>query len=149
MKGESLPQKCSFLLLLFCLSELMSRRRCLPCPLDRERRDIAGDKPPDLFGFCGANVRGTFYIFAGCNNNGYTNQVLLQTCVLAYLGGGGGCAQCKHTSFLNQFLKRPEFHLPSARLESIFDVLHSLEAVCVGGEGGKKMQSAQLAPVSA
>lgn len=44
--------------------------------LDRERRDIAGDKPPDLFGVCGASVHGTFYIFAGCNNNGYTNEVL-------------------------------------------------------------------------
>lgn len=47
-----------------------------PSPLDRERRTIAGDKPPEVCGFCGANVRGTFYVFAGCNENGYTNKVL-------------------------------------------------------------------------
>lgn len=42
---------------------------------DRERRDMAGDKPPDLSGFCGANVDGTLYVFAGCHNNRYTNEV--------------------------------------------------------------------------
>lgn len=36
---------------------------------------MAGDKPPDLSGFCGANVDGTFYVFAGCHNNRYTNEV--------------------------------------------------------------------------
>lgn len=36
---------------------------------------MAGDKPPDLSGFCGASVDGTLYVFAGCNNNQYTNEV--------------------------------------------------------------------------
>lgn len=42
---------------------------------DRERREIAGDKPPDLSGFCGSYVNGKLYIFAGCDQAGYTNQV--------------------------------------------------------------------------
>lgn len=42
---------------------------------DRERRDIAGDKPPELSGSCGSHVNGTLYIFAGCDALGYTNQV--------------------------------------------------------------------------
>ncbi|XP_003977277.1 kelch domain-containing protein 1-like [Takifugu rubripes] len=48
------------------------------CDLDSgtwERRDMAGDKPPDLSGFCGANVDGTLYVFAGCHNNQYTNEM--------------------------------------------------------------------------
>uniref|UniRef100_H3DA96 Kelch domain containing 1 n=1 Tax=Tetraodon nigroviridis TaxID=99883 RepID=H3DA96_TETNG len=48
------------------------------CDLDSgmwERRTIVGEKPPEVCGFCGANVRGTFYVFAGCNENGYTNKM--------------------------------------------------------------------------
>lgn len=45
---------------------------------DRERREITGDKPPDLSGFCGSHVNGTLYIFAGCDPAGYTNQVSLR-----------------------------------------------------------------------
>ncbi|XP_059181369.1 kelch domain-containing protein 1-like [Centropristis striata] len=48
------------------------------CDLDSgtwERREITGDKPPDLTGSCGANINGTFYIFAGCDSEGYTNQM--------------------------------------------------------------------------
>lgn len=44
---------------------------------DRERREITGDKPPDLSGFCGSHVNSTLYIFAGCDPAGYTNQVSL------------------------------------------------------------------------
>lgn len=53
---------------------------------DRERRDIAGDKPPDLSGFCGSNVEGTFYVFAGCNNNRYTNEVLFHAAGQGHIG---------------------------------------------------------------
>lgn len=42
---------------------------------DRERREITGDKLPLLSGFCGSNVNGTFYVFAGCDHIGYTNEV--------------------------------------------------------------------------
>ncbi|XP_070708381.1 kelch domain-containing protein 1-like [Pempheris klunzingeri] len=48
------------------------------CDLDSgmwERREITGDKPPDLSGFCGSHVNGTLYIFAGCDPLGYTNQM--------------------------------------------------------------------------
>ncbi|XP_038592082.1 kelch domain-containing protein 1-like isoform X1 [Micropterus salmoides] len=48
------------------------------CDLDSgtwERRDIAGDKPPELSGSCGSHVNGTLYIFAGCDALGYTNQM--------------------------------------------------------------------------
>uniref|UniRef100_UPI0037E9B093 kelch domain-containing protein 1-like n=1 Tax=Semicossyphus pulcher TaxID=241346 RepID=UPI0037E9B093 len=40
-----------------------------------ERREITGDKPPDLSGSCGSHVNGKLYIFAGCDPNGYTNQM--------------------------------------------------------------------------
>lgn len=36
---------------------------------------MAGDAPPGLSGFCGANVDGTLYVFAGCHNNQCTNEV--------------------------------------------------------------------------
>ncbi|XP_042363845.1 kelch domain-containing protein 1-like isoform X2 [Plectropomus leopardus] len=48
------------------------------CDLDSgtwERREITGDKPPDLSGFCGSYVNGALYIFAGCSLTGYTNQM--------------------------------------------------------------------------
>ncbi|KAL7372910.1 hypothetical protein ABVT39_023941 [Epinephelus coioides] len=48
------------------------------CDLDSgtwERREITGDKPSDLSGFCGSYVNGTLYIFAGCDPVGYTNQM--------------------------------------------------------------------------
>lgn len=44
----------------------------------RERRDIAGNRPPDLSGSCGSYINGTFYIFAGCDDRRYTNEVLLE-----------------------------------------------------------------------
>ncbi|KAA8581300.1 hypothetical protein FQN60_002881 [Etheostoma spectabile] len=48
------------------------------CDLDSgtwERREITGDKPPDLSGFCGSHLNGTLYIFAGCDPVGHTNQM--------------------------------------------------------------------------
>nr|XP_020472206.1 kelch domain-containing protein 1-like [Monopterus albus] len=48
------------------------------CDLDSgtwERREIAGDIPPDLSGSCGSCVNGTLYIFAGCDPIGYNNQM--------------------------------------------------------------------------
>ncbi|XP_039644179.1 kelch domain-containing protein 1-like isoform X2 [Perca fluviatilis] len=48
------------------------------CDLDSgtwERREITGDKPPDLSGFCGSYVNGTLYIFAGCDPVAHTNQM--------------------------------------------------------------------------
>ncbi|XP_063749465.1 kelch domain-containing protein 1-like isoform X2 [Eleginops maclovinus] len=48
------------------------------CDLDSgmwEMRDMNGDRPPDLSGFCGSYLNGTFYIFAGCDPVGYTNQM--------------------------------------------------------------------------
>lgn len=42
---------------------------------DREQRKMTGDMPPDLFGFCGSNVNGTLYIFAGSNPTEYSNEV--------------------------------------------------------------------------
>lgn len=48
------------------------------CDLDSgtwERREITGDKPPDLSDFCGSYVNGTLYIFAGCDSLGYTNKM--------------------------------------------------------------------------
>ncbi|XP_073346124.1 kelch domain-containing protein 1-like [Pagrus major] len=48
------------------------------CDLDSgmwEWREITGDKPPDLSGFCGSHVNDTLYIFAGCDSAGYTNQM--------------------------------------------------------------------------
>ncbi|XP_029934176.1 kelch domain-containing protein 1-like [Myripristis murdjan] len=40
-----------------------------------ERREITGDIPPELSGFCGSYVNGTLYIFAGCDPYGYTNHM--------------------------------------------------------------------------
>ncbi|XP_030256025.1 kelch domain-containing protein 1-like [Sparus aurata] len=48
------------------------------CDLDSglwEWREITGDKPPDLSGFCGSHVNDALYIFAGCDAAGYTNQM--------------------------------------------------------------------------
>lgn len=44
----------------------------------RERREITGERPPDLSGSCGSYVNGTFYVFAGCDNRLFTNEVLLK-----------------------------------------------------------------------
>lgn len=41
----------------------------------RERREITGERPPDLSGPCGSYSNGTFYVFAGCDNRQYTNEV--------------------------------------------------------------------------
>lgn len=49
---------------------------------DRERSEITGDKLPLLSGFCGSDVNGTFYVFAGCDHIGYTNEVL--ECILMH-----------------------------------------------------------------
>ncbi|KAM3838093.1 kelch domain-containing protein 1-like [Diretmus argenteus] len=46
------------------------------CDLDSgtwERREISGESPPELSGFCGSYLNGTLYIFAGCDPIGYTN----------------------------------------------------------------------------
>ncbi|XP_060884497.1 kelch domain-containing protein 1-like isoform X1 [Labrus mixtus] len=40
-----------------------------------ERREITGDKPSNLSGFCGSHLNGILYIFGGCDPNGYTNQM--------------------------------------------------------------------------
>ncbi|KAM7370580.1 hypothetical protein PAMP_010112 [Pampus punctatissimus] len=56
---------------------LPSNEICL-CDLDSgmwERREITGDIPPDLSGFCGSYLNGTLFIFAGCDPVGYTNQM--------------------------------------------------------------------------
>ncbi|KAM9424584.1 kelch domain-containing protein 1-like [Pholidichthys leucotaenia] len=48
------------------------------CDLDSgmwERREISGDIPPNLSGFCGANVDSTLYIFGGCDDSVYSNQM--------------------------------------------------------------------------
>ncbi|XP_034050641.1 kelch domain-containing protein 1-like [Thalassophryne amazonica] len=48
------------------------------CDLDSgiwHRRQITGDIPPDLLGFCGSYVNNTLYIFGGCDPNGYSNQM--------------------------------------------------------------------------
>ncbi|XP_047464736.1 kelch domain-containing protein 1-like [Mugil cephalus] len=48
------------------------------CDLDSgawERRKITGDVPPDLSGFCGANINSTLYVFGGCDPSGYNNQM--------------------------------------------------------------------------
>lgn len=42
---------------------------------DREQRKMTGDMPPDLIGFCGSNVNGTLYIFAGCSSTEFSNEV--------------------------------------------------------------------------
>ncbi|XP_056914474.1 kelch domain-containing protein 1-like isoform X2 [Takifugu flavidus] len=45
-----------------------------------ERREITGERPPDLSGPCGSYSNGTFYVFAGCDNRQYTNEMF--SCVL-------------------------------------------------------------------
>lgn len=40
-----------------------------------EQRELTGDVPPDLTGFCGSYLNGTLYIFAGCESEGYTNDM--------------------------------------------------------------------------
>lgn len=42
---------------------------------DREQRDITGDKPPDLLGFCSSHVNGALFIFAGATPTEYSNEV--------------------------------------------------------------------------
>ncbi|XP_062299094.1 kelch domain-containing protein 1-like [Scomber scombrus] len=48
------------------------------CDLDSgtwERREITGDIPPDLSGFCASHLNGTLFIFAGCGPLGWTDQM--------------------------------------------------------------------------
>uniref|UniRef100_A0A3B4ZE25 Kelch domain containing 1 n=1 Tax=Stegastes partitus TaxID=144197 RepID=A0A3B4ZE25_9TELE len=47
------------------------------CDLDSgtQRREITGDVPQDLDGFCGANIDETLYIFGGRDAVGYSNQM--------------------------------------------------------------------------
>lgn len=48
------------------------------CDLDSgkwECKEITGENPTGLYGFCGSNVNGTLYIFGGCNSDGYSNQM--------------------------------------------------------------------------
>ncbi|CAI5658273.1 kelch domain-containing protein 1 isoform X1 [Oreochromis niloticus] len=48
------------------------------CDLDSgmwERREMTGDIPPDLSGFCGANINTKLYIFGGYETAGYSNQM--------------------------------------------------------------------------
>ncbi|KAM9715714.1 kelch domain-containing protein 1-like [Menidia menidia] len=48
------------------------------CDLDSgtwERREISGDIPPDLSGFCGSNINSKLYIFGGCDPSEYSNQM--------------------------------------------------------------------------
>ncbi|XP_055085585.1 kelch domain-containing protein 1-like isoform X2 [Periophthalmus magnuspinnatus] len=40
-----------------------------------EQRELTGDVPPDLNGFCGSYLNGTLYIFAGSDGGGYTNDM--------------------------------------------------------------------------
>ncbi|XP_041830336.1 kelch domain-containing protein 1-like [Melanotaenia boesemani] len=40
-----------------------------------KQKEITGDGPSDLSGFCGSNINSTFYIFGGCNPSGYSNQM--------------------------------------------------------------------------
>lgn len=40
-----------------------------------EQRELTGDIPPDLTGFCGSYLNGTLYVFAGCDGEGYTNDM--------------------------------------------------------------------------
>lgn len=40
-----------------------------------EKRELTGDVPPDLTGFCGSYLNGTLYVFAGCAGEGYTNEM--------------------------------------------------------------------------
>ncbi|XP_038152852.1 kelch domain-containing protein 1-like [Cyprinodon tularosa] len=48
------------------------------CDLDSgkwECKEITGESPSDLFGFCGSNINSTLYIFGGCTPDGYSNQM--------------------------------------------------------------------------
>ncbi|XP_022070442.2 kelch domain-containing protein 1-like [Acanthochromis polyacanthus] len=50
------------------------------CDLDSgtwQRRRIGGDVPPDLDGFCGANIDETLYVFGGRDAVGYSNQMFV------------------------------------------------------------------------
>ncbi|KAM4524359.1 kelch domain-containing protein 1-like [Odontesthes bonariensis] len=48
------------------------------CDLDSgtwERQELTGEVPPDLSGFCGSNIKSMFYIFGGCDDSEYSNQM--------------------------------------------------------------------------
>ncbi|XP_068610621.1 kelch domain-containing protein 1-like [Brachionichthys hirsutus] len=48
------------------------------CNLDTmtwERREIFGEKLPDLSGFCGSHLSGSLYVFGGCDRFEYTNKM--------------------------------------------------------------------------
>uniref|UniRef100_A0A3Q2QJP0 Kelch domain-containing protein 1 n=1 Tax=Fundulus heteroclitus TaxID=8078 RepID=A0A3Q2QJP0_FUNHE len=40
-----------------------------------ECKEITGDCPSELSGFCGSNINSTLYIFGGCDPDGYSNQL--------------------------------------------------------------------------
>ncbi|KAM4715547.1 kelch domain-containing protein 1-like [Anableps anableps] len=48
------------------------------CDLDSgkwECKEITGESPTGLSGFCGSNINSTLYIFGGCDSDGYSNQM--------------------------------------------------------------------------
>ncbi|KAF7203989.1 kelch domain-containing protein 1 [Nothobranchius furzeri] len=48
------------------------------CDLDSgkwEHKEITGDVPSDLSGFCGSNINSQLFIFGGCDSAGYSNQI--------------------------------------------------------------------------
>uniref|UniRef100_A0A3Q1F4I7 Uncharacterized protein n=1 Tax=Acanthochromis polyacanthus TaxID=80966 RepID=A0A3Q1F4I7_9TELE len=47
------------------------------CDLDSGTWRIGGDVPPDLDGFCGANIDETLYVFGGRDAVGYSNQMFV------------------------------------------------------------------------
>ncbi|XP_014915497.1 kelch domain-containing protein 1-like isoform X1 [Poecilia latipinna] len=56
---------------------LPSSEICL-CDLDSgkwECKEITGESPTGLSGFCGSNINSTLYIFGGCDSDGYSNQM--------------------------------------------------------------------------
>ncbi|XP_037547154.1 kelch domain-containing protein 1 [Nematolebias whitei] len=48
------------------------------CDLDSgawQRKEMTGDVPSALLGFCGSNVNDRLYVFGGCDSAGYSNQM--------------------------------------------------------------------------
>ncbi|XP_072229178.1 kelch domain-containing protein 1-like [Leuresthes tenuis] len=48
------------------------------CDLDSgtwEQKELTGDVPPELSGFCGSNIKSMLYIFGGCDPSEYSNQM--------------------------------------------------------------------------
>lgn len=74
-----------------------ARCRLSPVPavfprMFRERRDISGERPPDLCGSCGSCSDGTFYVFAGRDNRQYRNEV--RWTLLSLPWGNRAAASC-------------------------------------------------------